>query len=190
MNHSPLSSSARLTAAKELLKSGTAVFWQTQTTREDLDPLLPDASQTQDGEQTFFQALALGQFDARPQIVDPAWKLTRVVFLHGCQAAHYNPRDGRLYVGTCNTDSDGLYAIDPEGGITRIADTGRVGAVAVHPEEGHIFVAQNTVGKIYRTACGSTGRETWVSDFKGSDSDPMGMAFATADYVGKLLAPG
>jgi sugar lactone lactonase YvrE len=139
------------------------------------------------GERTFYQAAALHGFKARVEILDPAWELTRTVFLRGCRAAHYNPRDGRLYVGTLGTDSDGLYAVNADSEITRIADGDKIAGVAVHPEEGHIFVAEPWGGKVYRTEFGAIGREPWVSAFKATDSDPNGMAFATRNYVGNLL---
>jgi hypothetical protein len=158
--------------------------------RVDLAKLKSDASSIDDAERSFYQRLALSHIAARPVILDPAWELNRIVFLRGCQAAHYNPRDGNLYVGTRSTPRDGLYAIEANGQATRIADGDRVTAVAVHPEAGHVFATEVVSGKIFRTAFGTTGDETWVSDFKPADSDPVGMAFATQDYPGKLLSPG
>ncbi|MHC4695976.1 MAG: NHL repeat-containing protein [Planctomycetota bacterium] len=127
---------------------------------------------------------------AEPVIVEPGWTLIRMINFVNPQAAHYNPADGLLYVGRRGTSSDGLYRIDSRGFAVKLATGSNTAAVVVDPVDGDIFVSEDYGGRIFRTAFGATGRETWVYGLHSGDDDPIGMAVAPANYVGSVVAAG
>jgi len=138
---------------------------------------------------SLFLAIASGA-SAQPVVVETTWTLIRTIDFTNPVSACFNEVDGHVYVGRRGTSSDGLYYIDGFGLAVRIASGSNPAGVAVQPDSGHVFLSEDYGGIIYRTALGATGRTTWVSGFHSGDDDPIGMAFAPADYVGDVLAPG
>lgn len=129
--------------------------------------------------------------EAGPTIVESGWSLTRVVSFADGQAAHYNPIDGRLYVGRRGTGStDGLYRINAGGSPTKLADGSNVAVVVVDHDDSDLFLSEDFGGSIFRVGFGETGRTTWVSGFHAGDDDPIGMAIAPNNYTGSVLLPG
>ena len=118
------------------------------------------------------------------------WNLSRTIPFNSPQAAHYNPVNGLIYVGRRGTSSDGLYRIDADNSATQVASGTDVAAVAVDPESGHIFFSEDGPGIIYRVGITDTTRTKWVSGFHGNDDDPVGMAFASANYSGSAISAG
>ncbi len=148
-----------------------------------------------DPQQRFSQLIALESLQTAPELVESGWKLSRILWFRHARAAHFNPLDGHLYLARgYGGGSDQLYRLTSDGQTTRLAElAGRdayMSAVAVDPRDGAVFFSEYGNGVVFRTAFGATGGKKWVSEFKASDSDPVGITFAPANYVGDLLAPG
>ncbi len=131
----------------------------------------------------------VSQAGAQPVISEPSWTLIRTIDFTSPISACLNEVDGSIYVGRRGTSADGLYRIDRYGLAVWIASGSNPAGVAIQPDSGHVFVSEDYGGVIYRTALGTTGRQTWVSGFHSGDDDPIGMAFAPAGYTGDVLAP-
>jgi len=127
---------------------------------------------------------------AQPVIVDSDWTLIRGIPFVNPFAAHFNPVDGRIYVGCRETAVEGLYRIDNLDFAVLIAEVPCLAGVVVDPQRGDIFCADSYSGVIYRSLIGDDGRQTWVSGLHDGDDDPMGMAVAPLDYAGDVLSPG
>ena len=128
-----------------------------------------------------------------PTIVEEGWRVTRTVRFAEPRAAHYNARDGLLYVArkrSPGTLGGGLYRINGDDSVTKLADGYRVTGVVVDPRDGDVFLAETVTGEIYYTAFGTTGRLTWASGFHAGDDDPVGIAIPPVDYAGTLVKPG
>jgi hypothetical protein len=134
--------------------------------------------------------MIVGGADAQPVVVESDWTLLRTIDFTSPVSACLNEVDGGIYVGRRGTSSDGLYIIDKFGLAVRIAAGSNTAAIEVQPDSGHVFQSEDYGGIVYRTALGATGRQTWVSGFHSGDDDPIGMAFAPANYAGAVLAPG
>lgn len=131
-----------------------------------------------------------GPADAEPVVVEPGWSLLRTFAFPGAFSARLNPADNLIYVGRRGTATDGLYRLDRLGFSVQLAGGSNIAAVAVEPDSGHVFVSEDYGGILYRTDFGASGRRTWVAGLHAGDDDPVGMAFAPADYVGDVLLPG
>ena len=127
---------------------------------------------------------------AQPVIAEPGWTLLRTIDATNPVSARFNSRDNRIYFGQRGSGADGLYQIDSFGFRVRLATGSNVSAIAVQPDSGHVFISEDYSGVIYRTAFGTTGRQTWVSGFRSGDDDACGISFAPADYTGDVLLPG
>ncbi len=127
---------------------------------------------------------------AQPVVVESGWTLIRTIAAPNAVAAHFNPRDGRIYYGRRGSAADGLYRIDDAGFSEQLATGSNVAAVAVQPDSGHVFFSEDYGGIVYRTAFAGTGRTAWVSGFRSGDDDPIGMAFAPAGHGGGVLQAG
>ena len=127
---------------------------------------------------------------AQPVIVDSDWTLVRSIPFENPIAAHFNPVDGRIYVGCRETAVEGLYRIDNLDFAVLIAEVPYLAGVVVDPQSGDIFCDNSYSGVIYRSLIGEDGRQTWVSGFHDGDDDPMGMAVAPLGYTGDVLSPG
>jgi len=123
-------------------------------------------------------------------IHDSDWALTRVIPFAGGFSASFNPKDGLLYVVRLRDGIQGLYRINADNTAFLIAKADRPSALVIDPDDGDLFVSEGVRGHIYRTAFGATGRQLWVSGFHAGDDDPIGMAIATNDYSGDVIAPG
>ena len=119
---------------------------------------------------------------AEPVIVEPGWALTRTVDFANGTGAHYNPVDGRLYVGRRVT-AIGLYRIEADGTATALWTGDECLSVLIDPDDGDVFCAEHISGRILRTAFGSTGHLSWVTGFHNDDDDPRGMAIAPVGYA-------
>jgi Putative Ig domain len=135
---------------------------------------------------------------AQVTIAESGWTLVRTIPFTGAHAAHYNPVDGRIYVGRNGpvpTDN-GIFRINADGSATKVGSTGTVGGVAIDPRDGDIFFSfPIIIAAIYRTPFGMTGgtaAERWVSVISptGADTDPEGLAIAPPTYQGTVVQPG
>ena len=125
---------------------------------------------------------------AQPIALEAGWELERVVdFAHG-QGAHFNPVDGKIYVGrrrgAARDSEDGVYRVEEDGSTTKVADGDRVAAVVVDPRHGDVFFSEDVGGSVYRVSSDGTDPELWVSGFHYGDDDPVGMAIAPLGYQG------
>jgi DNA-binding beta-propeller fold protein YncE len=132
---------------------------------------------------------------ALPLVVEAGWTLVRTDTVEQATSAHYNPVDGHLYVASLKrlSDGGGVFRVETDGSLTRIADANRPRAVVIDPVTGDVFHSEaGSVGAIYRTAFGAPtpSRELWVHGFHDGDDDPIGMAIAPLDYTGGVLEPG
>lgn len=137
--------------------------------------------------------LAGSAAQALPVIVEAGWSLVRTDYADNATSAHYNPVDGHLYVASLKRASDGggIFRIETDGSLTRIADADRPRGVVIDPVSGDVFHSEaGAIGAIYRTAFGTTGRQLWVHGFHYGDDDPIGMAIAPLDYTGNVVDPG
>ncbi len=126
-----------------------------------------------------------------PTIVEPGWRLTRCDEVERPVSAHFNPLDGRLYVGRQSPASErGLYRIEADGTTTALWTNDDIFGVVVDYDDGDVFASDAVSGEIFRTGFGETGRTVWVSGFHGGDDDPTGMAIAPSDYTGSVLNAG
>jgi hypothetical protein len=96
---------------------------------------------------------------AQVTIVEPGWTLVRTITFTGAHAAHYNPVDGKLYVGQNGQGPtvNGVFRINPDGSATKIGSAEQIGGVAVDPRDGDVFFSEPIRGHIYRTPFGRTG---------------------------------
>lgn len=128
--------------------------------------------------------------EAHPQSQESAFSLTRTVELEAARAARFTANPGELIAGRRGTGSDGLYVIDESGLATQLVAGTNVAGVAIDPATGIAYWSEDYAGNVYRTDPALGGRQIWVSGFHSGDDDPVGIAFAPADYSGDVLAAG
>ena len=122
-----------------------------------------------------------------PMVVEPGWTFARAIDCSGNpRAAHYNPVDGKIYVGRLSPK--GLYRVEGDDSIITVWSGDDIAGV-VADIDGDIFATDDYSGEIFRTEYGQTGRQTWVSGWHSGDDDPVGMAIAPDDYTGAVLQP-
>ncbi len=128
---------------------------------------------------------------AAPIVVESGWQLVRTDAVDNAASAHFNPVDGRLYVGSLKNASNGggVFRIEADGSLTLIASAERPRGLVVDPVSGDVFHTEAGIpGLIYRSAFGTTGRQVWVSGFHSGDDDPIGMAISDNDTNGVVAA--
>ncbi len=131
---------------------------------------------------------------AQPIAMEDGWVLQRVIEFENGQAAHFNPVDGKIYVGRRRGSSrdpeDGVYRVEEDGSTVKVSDGDRVACVVVDPHYGDVFFSEDYGGRIYRVPVDGTDPELWVSGFHSGDDDPVGMAFAPLGYQGEDVEDG
>lgn len=145
---------------------GTAKLWDLSTALSHRSPPLP-----------------------RPAIVESGWKLERIIPFRAGRAAHFNPVDGLIYVAR-HAQAGGLYRVNADGSVTKLAAGTYISAVVVDHEDGDIFHDEVYNGNIYYTALNTMGRLRWASGFHPGDDDPNGMAVVPRDYAGSVAKAG
>lgn len=125
-----------------------------------------------------------------PAIVESGWTMTREVDFQRPLSPRIHPIDGLLYVLRSEGSGDGLYRIGTSDAGTLLAAAADPAALEIDPTDGDFFVSEHYGGRIYRTAFGGAGRETWVDGLHAGDDDPVGMAIAPLTYGGSVIAPG
>jgi len=145
-----------------------------------------------------------------PCILEPGWHLSRAIEFDNPQAAHYNPRDGSLYVGRSGADNTGnIYRVEPDGtqsDVSRLSEAPRPAGLVVDvvdrdgdgEVEGDIYFTDAYSGTIWRIdyqhaqdPLSTEQAQAWIDGFHDDgDYDPIGMAIAPADHVGSILEPG
>ncbi len=124
-----------------------------------------------------------------PCIVEAGWVLTRTISFADPIGAHYNPLDGKLYVGRRGAGTQGLYRIESDGSAVALWTGDDIASVLVDPADGDVFASDDVSGEIFRTAFGGTGRGVWVAGFHSGDDDPVGMAIVPQFHFGSFV-PG
>ena len=123
-------------------------------------------------------------------IYESGWTVRQSVTVVAPWGAHYNPRDGSVYVALRGAGVMGLNRINPNGSVDFLVPFDNPAAVVVDYDDGDVFVAENSGGALFRVGFGELFRTTWVSGFHSGDDDPLGMAIAPNDYTGTVLLPG
>jgi DNA-binding beta-propeller fold protein YncE len=135
----------------------------------------------------------LAEFVSKHSIKESGWRLTRTVSSPEALAARYNPHDGLVYFlrrKSATFSADGLYRVEADNSITKIATADRPATIVADSATGDIFLSEDYSGRIYRIPVGSKSRMLWVSGFHAEDDDPVGMAIAPRNYRGPVIAPG
>lgn len=134
----------------------------------------------------------LEQYIKKHTQVDSGWTLSQIVYCPDGRSTHFNPRDGRLYFVRRNTTlkGGGLFRIEKDGSVTRVAAADRPAAVTIDAESGDAFVSEDYRGLILRIPFGTNRVMPWVSGFHSGDDDPVGMAIAPKNYQGPVITGG
>ncbi len=139
----------------------------------------------------------LGTESSPLSVENAAWQLELSTAFDHPHAAHFNARDGLLYVGRRSGTTNGLYRINANGTALKIANGTDVAGVAISAN-GDIWSSEDQGGGVFKKLFGNTTqttRQQWLSglannDPTGGDDDPTGLAFAPAGYTGPMLVPG
>ena len=146
-------------------------------------------------------AAALGQ---SPTIIEPGWRLVAAIdtlantgspdVCSWPRGAHFNGRDGAIYVASRPGGAGGIYRFGGPGFATRtlILRVSEPASVVTDPIRGDAYYSLDYPGRIVRIPFGTMTGSTWVGDFNPSaDDDPIGMAIAPNDYAGPpVIQPG
>jgi hypothetical protein len=167
---------------------GTTAF-----SRDQIARLIPDPRQSDNPREALRQMAALEHITAAPKIVDPDWKLSSALFLEGARAAHFNPHDGRVYVGRRLGDTiDGLYRLEADGKAAKLLNVRLLHGIAVNPENGDVFFnAQwGNSTRIWRVPVNTDHCESWLNLSEDGRRDLMGIEVAPPRFAGKVVASG
>lgn len=142
---------------------------------------------------------------AGPCILASGWRMRNWIDFPEASAAHYNPRNGLLYLGRyidAGGELSGLWTVDPETDEPLLVshETARIDTLAIdiHPDDdgdgsyGDVYWGwEYSGGAVYRTQPDPYDRDQWVSGFNGSGTDePAGLAIPPPDYRGDVVSRG